>query len=215
MELPSVKGAIFDLDGTLLDSMGIWEQIDIRFLQKRNIAATKDYVQAVTPLSFHEAAEYTISRFGLKEPASDIIAEWKNMAQHTYANEITLKPHAKEFLIRLQQKGIKLGVATALTPSLYVAALKNNGIYDLFSAFSDVTEVKRGKGYPDIYLSTAKKLDLHPSFCIVFEDIAAGICGAKAGGFLTCGVYDSYSAYETDKIKSLSDLYITDFQQLS
>lgn len=210
----ALKGAVFDLDGTLLDSMGIWEQIDIRFLQKRHLKATKDYVQAVTPMGFQQAAEYTISRFGLKESASAIIAEWNEMVQNAYAREITLKPHAKEYLLYLKQNGVKLGVATALTPNLYEAALKNNGVFTLFSAFSNLTEVRRGKGYPDIYLSAAKKLNIEPRNCVVFEDIADGIQGAKAGGFRTCGVYDRYSEYESEKIRSLSDRYITDFKEL-
>lgn len=210
----ALEGAVFDLDGTLLDSMGIWEQIDIRFLQKRHLKATKDYVQAVTPMGFQQAAEYTISRFGLKESAAAIIAEWNDMVQDAYAHEIALKPYAKEYLLYLKQSGIKLGVATALTPNLYEAALKNNGIFNLFSAFSHLAEVRRGKGYPDIYLSAAKKLNVEPQDCIVFEDIADGIRGAKAGGFRTCGVYDRYSEYESDKIRSLSDQYIMNFKEL-
>lgn len=215
MEKASVpKGAIFDLDGTLLDSMGVWEQIDIRFLQKRHLRATTDYVQAVTPMGFHEAAAYTIARFGLEESADAVIAEWTEMVRSAYAQEIALKPHAKEYLRRLKQQGVKLGIATALTPDLYEAALGRNGVLSFFSAFSHLAEVRHGKGRPDVYLLAAERLSVEPRDCVVFEDIADGIRGAKAGGFRTCGVYDRYSEYEADRLRSLADRYITDFYEL-
>lgn len=214
MRKPEMKGAIFDLDGTLLDSMGVWEQIDIHFLGKRGLTATPDYIQAVTPMGFRQAAEYTISRFGLKESVSEIITEWSQMVQDAYAHEIGLKPHTEEYLHQLADRGIKLGVATALTPDLYEPVLKNNGVYGLFSAFSNLLEVENGKGFPDIYLLAANRLGICPPDCMVFEDISAGIQGAKAGGFQTCGVYDRYSEYEWNKIQSLSDSSVTDFREL-
>lgn len=208
------KGAIFDLDGTLLDSMSVWADIDIDFLAKRGIDIPPDFINAVTPMSFMEAAKYTIQRFDLNEKAEDIIEEWNQMSIDAYSYNVALKPYAKEYLLSLKEKGIKLAVATALIPDLYEPALKNNSIYELFDAFSFLSEVKRGKGFPDIYLTASKRLGLEPIDCMVFEDIYAGICGAKAGGFRTCGVYDSYSDYEKDKILNTAEQYIESFLQL-
>jgi HAD superfamily hydrolase (TIGR01509 family) len=208
------KGAIFDLDGTLLDSMGVWADIDVDFLARRGIDVPPDYITAVTPMGFMEAAVYTIQRFGLDEKAEDIIEEWNQMSIDAYSHKVALKPKAKEYLLSLKEKGVKLAVATALPPGLYEPALKNNGIYELFDAFSFLSEVERGKGFPDIYLIAAERLGLKPKDCIVFEDIYAGICGAKAGGFRTCGVYDSYSDYEKEKILNTADLFIESFSQL-
>jgi len=208
------NGAIFDLDGTLLDSMSVWADIDIHFLAKRGIDAPPDFIKAITPMGFMEAAKYTIRRFGFSGKAEDIIEEWNQMSIDAYSHTITLKPNAKEYLLSLKKKGIKLAVATALTPNLYEPALKNNGIYELFDAFSFLSEVDRGKGFPDIYLIAAKRLGLEPIDCMVFEDIYVGICGAKAGGFRTCGVYDSYSDYEKDKILNTAEQYIESFAQL-
>ncbi|MDP4133415.1 MAG: HAD family phosphatase [Bacillota bacterium] len=208
------KGAIFDLDGTLLDSMDIWEKIDIEFLAGRGIMMPDDYIAAVTPMGFFQAAQYTIRRFGLKEKPADIMEEWNRMSVESYKNKVTLKPYAKEYLLLLKKHGIKLAVATALSELLYAPALKNNGIYNLFDAFTETSEVKRSKGFPDIYLKAADKIGLPPRECAVFEDIYEGIKGAKDGGFITVGVYDRYSDYEKDKIKELSDLYIRNFKEL-
>jgi len=208
------KGAIFDLDGTLLDSMGIWADIDKRFLAKRGIALPDDYVEKVTPLNYQDASKYTIERFQLAEKQEDIIREWVQMSVDAYRFEIKLKPFVKEYLTSLKHQGIELAVATAQTPELYEPTLKNNGIFELFDVFTNLSEVNCGKGFPDIYILSAQRLKLAPQDCIVFEDIYAGICGAKAGNFRTCGVHDSYSAYEKDKIENTAEIYINSFREL-
>lgn len=212
--MDGIKGAIFDLDGTLLDSLSVWEQIDIRFLEKRGIKATKEYTQAVTPLGFHKAAEYTIARYGLGESTEEVISEWNRMAQQAYASEITLKPNVREYLLHLRGKGVKLGVATALHLESIESVLKNNHIYDMFESFTMLQEVSRGKGFPDIYLLAAQRLGLLPEDCIVYEDILTAIKGAKSGGFRVCGVYDPYAEHEWDQIVALSDYTVKDFAEL-
>ena len=208
------KGAIFDLDGTLLDSMGIWADIDKRFLAKRGIALPDDYMEKVTPMNYQQASEYTIQRFQLVEEKEEIIREWVQMSFDAYRFEIKLKPFVKEYLTFLKHRGVKLAVATAQTPELYEPTLKNNGVFELFDVFTNLSQVQHGKGFPDIYILAAQRLKLAPQSCMVFEDIYAGICGAKAGGFHTCGVHDPYSAYEKDKIESLADVYINSFIEL-
>lgn len=205
-------GAIFDLDGTLLDSMDVWVRIDIDFLKKRGIFAPEDYIQALTPLGFYEAAKYTVSRFNLNETPEEVLREWGGMCRRAYERDIRLKPGAKEYLIHLKDAGVKLGVATALGRDLFEPVLKNNGIFGLFGAFASLDEVRRGKGFPDIYLLAAKRLEIAPAACAVFEDILIGILGAKAGGFMTCGVWDKSSAHEWDKIKEAADWTVKGFE---
>ena len=212
--MPDFKAAIFDLDGTLLDSMGLWAQIDAEFLARRGIEATEDYIQAVTPLSFNDAAEYTIARYGLDESSEGIIAEWNQMSRDAYRHRVQMKPDAKEYLLHLKGSGVKLGVATALAPDLFNPALEHNGVLHLFDAFASLGEVKRGKGYPDIYLLASHRLGAAPAQCMVFEDISAGIGGAKAGGFRTCGVYDPYSAYEWAEIQGMADMTVERYRDL-
>lgn len=208
------KGAIFDLDGTLLDSMWIWEQIDIEFLGRRGLPVPDDYLKKITPMHFYQAAEYTIGRFGLSETPDDLIAEWSDMALDAYRHRIGLKPYAKEYLLFLKDKGVKLSVATASSEEIYTPALKRNGIYDLFDAFTSSSEAARGKGFPDVYELAAEKVGLTAKDCAVFEDIYAGVKGAKMGGFYTVGVEDKYAAHEQEKIIQDADLYIKDYSAL-
>ncbi len=206
-------GGIFDLDGTLLDSMGVWEQIDIDFLARRGFSVPEDYIKTITPMGFAAAAEYTIRRFHLNETPEDLIAEWKEMSIETYSSAIFLKPFAKEYLKHLKSSGVRLAVATASHEGLFVPALKNNGVYELFDAFVTVDEVPRGKGFPDVYEKAAERLSLLPEQCVVFEDIFAGIQGANAGNFLSVGVYEPRSKFEEEEIKRHSKFYIHDFKE--
>ncbi len=208
------KGAIFDLDGTLLDSMWVWRDVDVKFLAKRGFELTTDYIEAISAKAFKAAADYTVERFQLKEKAEDIINEWFNMAHKSYSTEVFLKPNAREYLEKLKDDGIKLAVATASAENLFKPALINNNIYDFFETIVTADEVERGKGFPDIYLKAAENLKLKPEECVVYEDIFKGIQGAKAGNFYTVAVYDKHSEYEQEKLKKFADKYILDFEEL-
>ncbi len=210
-----IKCAIFDLDGTLIDSMGVWESIDIDFLGKRGISPIpEDYMKTVAPMGFRRTAEYTIERFGLCETPEALIDEWTEMAKERYSNSVPLKPYAGEFLKYLKERGVLLALATATMKYLAVPALKNNKIYDLFDIVTSTDAVNRGKGFPDIYLYAAKQLGVSPESCAVFEDIPDGIRGAKAAGMYSVAVFDSYSADEQETLKALADKYILDFREL-
>lgn len=215
MELmENMQGAIFDLDGTLLDSMGVWEQIDQDFLSRRGLMVPDDYIAAVTPLGFQDAAEYTIKRFYLTDTPDELIREWSEMAEYAYGHTVPLKPYAGEYLRKLKKQGVKLAVATALTQALYIPALKNNGIYELFHSFTTLGETGGRKGEPGIYLKAAQKIDVPPKNCAVFEDILEGIRGASAGGFYTVGVFDTYSAHDKERMQASAGRYIKDFSEL-
>jgi len=208
------KGAIFDLDGTLIDSMGVWEDIDIKFLEKRNILLPKDYIEKINSMSFEEVAKYTIKRFGLNESVESLIKEWNDMAVYEYSHNIKLKPKVKEYLIKLKENNIKIGLATSSPKKLYKPVLKNNKIYDYFDTFTSVEDVQRDKNHPDIYLYTAKKLGLKANECVGFEDILIGTNTLKKAGFMVVGVYDKYSYDDIDKIKTICDNFIYSFEEL-
>ena len=209
-----IRGAIFDLDGNLLDSMHVWAQIDVDFLGKRGIPLPDDYMHAIAHLGAQATAEYTIKRFNLTDTPEELIREWDEMACEHYSQRIELKPHAREYLLKLKAQGVSLGVATANDSSLYTPALKRCGVYELFDSFTTITEVSRGKGFPDIYLRAAEKLGLNAGECTVFEDLCQGVKGANDGGFYTVGVYDSASAMEWENLKKLSDTHINDYSLL-
>lgn len=207
------NAAIFDLDGTILDSMDVWEHIDIQFLKKRNLPVPENYVTEICARSFEEAAQYTIDLFGLQETVEGIIEEWNNMAVEEYSNHVGLLPHALDYLLRLKEHGIKLAVATGLPEKLYMPCLKNNSILELFDALCSTDEVQRGKEYSDVFELAAKKLGVAPEHCIVFDDVLPAIKSAKAARMLAGGIYDKYSADQRAEIERIADIYLLDFRQ--
>lgn len=214
MNMFDFKGAIFDLDGTLIDSMGVWEKIDREFLKKRNISIPSDYIEKINSMSFKKVAKYTIERFKLKESPEELIKEWNEMAIYEYSNNIKLKPHVKEYLIKLKDNNIKIGLVTSSSRILYEPVLKNNHIYEYFDVLTSLEDVKRDKSYPDIYLLVADKLKLNPQDCVGFEDILVAVNTMKKADFKVIGVYDKYADSEVEEIKKISDRFIYDFKEL-
>lgn len=206
------EAAIFDLDGTLLDSMGIWEQIDIAFLRKRNLSVPEDYAAKISSLSFEEAARYTITLFGLDEKPEDIMREWSEMASYEYTHNVRLRPYAGDYLLRLKEAGIRLAVATGMTIKLALPCLKNNAVFDLFDAICSTDEVPRGKEYPDVFELAADRVGVPPEKCIVFDDVLSAIKSAKQAHMITCGVYDKYSERQRTEIEKLADYYLPDWR---
>ncbi|MBR1390802.1 MAG: HAD family phosphatase [Lachnospiraceae bacterium] len=208
------KGAIFDLDGTLLDSMGVWRRIDEEFLGKRGFEVPEDYLVAITSKHFESAAVYTKERFQLPETVQEIIAEWFSMAEKMYATQVGLKPGVRRYLQTLKKQGIRMAVATSSDQRLYAPCLKHWGIYDFFEVFTHTEDVARGKGYPDVYQEAARRLSLMPAECVVYEDILKGVQGAKMDKFYVVGVEDVHSAYEKADIMQTADRYITAWSEL-
>lgn len=209
-----IKAVIFDLDGTLIDSMYVWHKIDIDFLSERGFEVPEDYSQAIKTMHFETAAEYTISRFKLSESVEQIVSIWLDMAVDEYSHNVRLKDGAEELLQRLKQLGIKMGIATSSKPILAEPVLKNNGIYTYFDALCCTSQVGKDKRHPDIYLFTAEKLGVKPEECVVFEDIVDGINGARLAGMKTIAVYDEGSADDSEKLKILANKYIYSFTEL-
>ena len=207
------KGAIFDLDGTILDSMDVWERIDIEFLLKRGFAIPQDYIVKISSMSFLEAAVYTAKLFDLKESIEDIIAEWNSMARDEYSYRVGLKPYVLEYLQKLKASGIKLGIATGLPKVLYEPVLKNNAIHDFFDVITSTDEVKCAKTSPEVFLLAVQKLGLEPQECIVFEDILAAVKSAKEAGLIVYGVHDKYSESFREDIETVADGYLMNFSK--
>jgi len=208
------KAALFDLDGTLIDSTHIWKEIDTAFLSKRGLALTDEYTKAIVAMNFGQVAEFTKEWYNLDESADEIVAEWFEIAVSKYENNIKLKPYAKEYLLDLKKQGIKIALCTASNKRLFEPVLKNTGVYHLFDELVSTEQVERGKGFPDVYLYAADKLCVDPCDCIVFEDILAGVIGANAGDMISVAVYDAESKGDMDEMKNQADYYINDFSQM-
>lgn len=212
--LKNIEGAVFDLDGTLLDSSWVWEKVDEKFLGDRGFQVPDDYVDEISPLGAERAAVYTIERFGLSEDKDDIVREWIEMAKKEYATEVVCKPYAKEFLEELHKLNIKMAVATSSDRELFMKTLEREGILKYFQKIVTVDEVERGKGYPDIYEEAARRIKVNPHKCLVFEDILAGVTGASLGEFNVVAVFDKKSKHNWEKIKSISKYSINDYKEL-
>ena len=212
--LKNIEGAVFDLDGTLLDSSWVWEKVDEKFLGDRGFQVPDDYVDEISPLGAERAAVYTIERFGLNEDKDDIVREWIEMAKKEYATEVVCKPYAKEFLEELHKLNIKMAVATSSDRELFMKTLEREGILKYFQKIVTVDEVERGKGYPDIYEEAARRIHHEKKDCVVFEDILAGVTGASLGEFNVVAVFDEKSKHNWEKIKSISKYSINDYKEL-
>lgn len=208
------KGVIFDLDGTLIDSGHVWRNIDIKFLSKRGYEATNEYFKAVSTMNFNQAAVYTNNFFKLNEKIEDIVQEWYEMALDEYSHNIKIKDSVDVFLKKLKNKGVKIALATASSAMLYEAVLKNNNIYKYFDFFASTEQVKRGKGFPDVYEFACDGLGLQPNDCVVLEDIIEGVRGAKLGGFTAVACLDRHYASDWEKMKHEADFYFDDYKSL-
>ncbi len=209
------NAAIFDLDGTLFDSMWFWSGIDERFLARKGInEVPEDYLLAIAHLGVEETAKYTKERFNLIETPEEMMKEWYDEALLFYKNDVKFKKGAYEYLKRLYDRGVKLAIATASQEDLFMPALVRLGADKFFSACATVGECGRTKEYPDIYELACRKLGVSTAETVVFEDICAAICGAKSGGFVTVGVYDSVSARDEALIREKADLFIKSFEEL-
>lgn len=210
MDIKDFKGHIFDLDGTLTRSNHVWSKIDEEFLGKRGIKVPEDYFKQVSALNFEQAAVYTNDRFSLGENIQDIMKEWFDMAVYEYTNVIELCGNAGEYVRKLKEQGRKIALATASTEELYKPVLKRNGILDQFDSFVSTEQVKRGKGFPDVYELAAEKLGLDAKACVVYEDIVEGIKGAKAGGFFAVACLNDHYSHDWDEMREIADEIVED-----
>ncbi|WP_138294533.1 MULTISPECIES: HAD family phosphatase [unclassified Clostridium] len=208
------KGAIFDLDGTILDSMGLWGEIDEAFLARRSIPMPADYKQALQPMSYAQAADYTIARFGLKEKPAAIMAEWDEMAREAYAHTLALKPFAGEYIRQLKGLGVPVALATASARSLYEPALRRHGLYDCFDALTDLSQVQGDKRGPGLFWLAAEKLGVEIADCMVFEDSLHAAQGAKASGARLTVVQDAYAKPDEAALRGIADRYVAGFGEL-
>lgn len=205
--------AIFDLDGTIADSNGVWKKIDIEILRKRGIRCSDAFAESLAAMTYEEAAA-EMHRLGVKDTTEELIRECNELAAYEYRHNIFLKPYAAEYLTYLKNNGVKTALATASPKMLYEPVLRHNHVYGLFDAFCTTEEAGRSKDYPDVYLLAASKLGVSPNECVVFEDVLKGIFSAKNAGMTAIGVYDRYSAEDIVTVRAAADRFIMDFSEM-
>ena len=206
-----IEAVIFDLDGTLIDSMWVWKQIDIDYLKERGFDLPDDLQCDVEGKSFTETALYFKERFNIPCAIEEIKKTWYDMANHYYTHKISLKKGARDFLRALKNNNFTLGIGTSNNQILTKQILKTHNILHYFDAITTSCEVPAGKPSPDVFLKSAEKLGVLPKQCIVFEDTLAGVIAAKRAGMTVVAIADEASLPNKEEIMSLSDDYITDF----
>ncbi len=212
--MKGIKAAIFDLDGTLIDSMGVWQEADRLFLTRRGLEHTRDYSDAVKAMHFATAAAYTIERFGLKEMPEEVIAEWRSYVKEEYDLHIPLKDGALEYLKWLDGQGVKIALATSNEQELCGGTLKRLGIDRFVRSVTCTHEVSRPKDFPDVYLLAAQRLGVEPREAAVYEDSLKGLRAAKDGGFVPVAVYDDASAHDWAEMERIAHRAVRDLREL-
>ncbi len=209
-----IKAVIFDMDGTLIDSTGIWHDIDVAFFAKRRMELPKDYAQHIVHLGLKQAAVYTKETYRLEESVQEIMDEWHNMSLDMYKYHVQLKDHALELLDLFKNNGIKMAIATANDETLYRPCIERLKIGEYFNEIADVNTAKEGKQSAKIYLDLASKMNSLPENTLVLEDMPTCVKTANRSGFITVAVYDNASKNYDDEKKNNSILFINDFIEL-
>ena len=212
--LKDIDAVIFDLDGTVVDSMWMWRTIDIEYLAGFGIELPEDLQSCIEGLSFTETAVYFKNRFDIPDDVETIKKTWNDMARDMYAHRVPPKPGIKDFLIKLKEHGIKTGIASSNSLELVRIVLDSLGIREYFDEIHTSCEVEHGKPFPDIYLLAAQTLGIQPQRCLVFEDIIPGIDAGHAAGMKVCAVYDDFSHRESEMKRERADYYIEHYSQV-
>ena len=209
--LKYAKAVLFDLDGTLVDSMWMWKDIDMEYLGKYGITLPPELQEYIEGMSFSEVSAYFKEAFGIKESLEEIKSEWVSMAKYKYTHEVPLKPGALRFLKHLKEQGIPMGIATSNSRDLLDAVLESLEISPYFDCCMTSCEAGAGKPAPDIYLKVAKILKTEPKDCLIFEDTPAGILAGNRAGIPVCAMADENSAGRKDQILQMADYYAETF----
>ena len=195
------KFAIFDMDGTLVDSMVFWKNLASEFLHRKGVQEISgDILERIKPMTMSESASLFQSEFSL---TGDIEAELNTIMDDHYRHDIPLKPGVAEYLHWLQAQGVKLCVASATAEHLMAACLGRLGVLPCFEFLLSCESVGAGKDSPAVYLEAARQLGAQPAEIAVFEDALYAIQTAKNAGFHVVGVYDESADWEA--VKSIAD----------
>ncbi|MDE7307992.1 MAG: HAD family phosphatase [Lachnospiraceae bacterium] len=208
--LKTAKAVIFDVDGTLLDSMYVWKNAGEKYLDSLDIEAEPDLGDRLFAMSLEGAADYIRENYHLNKSREAIIAQVIQLVETEYFYNIPLKSGAERFLKLLKENNIPMAVATSSDRRVVEAAFKRLGIFDYFGRIFTCSETGAGKDKPDIYYRAAEYLGYPPEKIWVFEDALHAAQTAKNAGFHVTGIYDS-SCAEQEKLKKLADIYIEEF----
>lgn len=206
---------LFDLDGTLIDSNSVWQEIDRVFLAKRGFALTEEYNQGVIHATFPVAAQFTKAFCGLAETEEEIMAEWQEAAYQAYAQDIPLKAGVSAFLAQCAQAGYEMSIYTSCEEALCLAALEHHKIRHYFSEIFFVRNLKIEKRAPEGFLWVAQQLQTPPEQILFFDDSPLACLGAKEAGLQVVGCYDPLFSDSRSALEDCCDHYLTSFEEVA
>ena len=205
-----IKGAIFDVDGTLLDSMGVWDTIGEDYLRSLGYEPREKLNEKFRTMSIREAAAYYISEYGVTLSVEEICRQVNGWIERFYREEAMMKPGAAAFVKRLHDAGVKLAIATATDDFLVEAALRRCGVMEYFSGLITCTHVNRGKDRPDVYRAAMEHIGTNRGNTLIFEDSLKALRTARDDGFLTVGVCDRFEKDQAG-LRALANFYLKSY----
>ena len=212
--LKGKEAVIFDLDGTLVDSMWMWKQIDIEYLGRFGYECPPQLQKEIEGMSFSETAVYFKEKFQIPDSLEEIKQCWVDMSIEKYRCQVPMKKGVRRFLSYLKENGFRAGIATSNGRAMVDAVLHSLDMEAFFQVITTACEVAAGKPAPDIYQKVAKTLQVPPERCLVFEDVPAGIMAGKAAGMTVCAIEDEFSTPMREEKLALADYYIEDYDEI-
>ena len=210
-----IKGVIFDVDGVLLNSMPVWENLGELYLRHLGIEAEKDLGTKLYTMSLEQSAEYLIETYRLDLAPEQVIAGVNREVKDFYASRVPLKEGVRQYLNEFHEKGVPMVIATTGDRQNAQAALKRLNVLRFFQGIFTCSEIGSSKNEPDIYYAAALPLDTDPGQTLVFEDAYHAIRTAKKAGFKTVGVYDRANDRDLAHIWNTADIYLPEFQDFN
>lgn len=208
-----IEGAIFDFDGTLFDSMYIWEEVGEDLLKSLNKKAKPGFREKIKPMSLWQSASYCKEEYYIELSVEEIIEKIKDIVSDHYVNKIEPKPYVKDFLESFFKKDIKMCIATVSDKALIESALKRCNLEKYFTDVLDCKDIPEGKQSPEIYLKALEVLGTKPEKTCVFEDAAHAISTAKSAGFIVAAIYDSFEN-DQNMVRRTADIYLENYKDV-
>ena len=204
---------VFDLDGTLVDSMSYFAAGLLKILDDAGIPYDDTIVDTITPLGYVGSAELFRS-MGVEATVEEMVAQMKENLVYEYSNNIKLKPCVGDFLRQLKAQGARLFVLTASPHVVTDICLKNNGVYDLFEQIWSVDDFGMTKSELELFDAVAQKIGCKPQDINYFEDNLTAVTNAALSQYKVYGVLDKQQPEDIEQIKELSDIFVYSYKDL-
>ena len=204
---------LFDMDGTLIHSNGVWKDVDREFLARRGLEYTRAYYEGVAHTIFPLAAKFTKEFYNLPESCEEIMAEWMDLAKDAYAH-VAVKPGVRAYLKQCRAEGRKMAVVTSAVPEHCYTALENLELLKYFENVTFAQELGLEKKNPEVWLEAARRNGERPEGCTIFDDSLAACQGARRARMRVVGVYDGFFAADEREMRHFCDVYIKSFEEL-